>query len=350
MSDKSQNIAISNTWNKNLHYWLFLLISFFPVDTSAKLSEINDTIINQNIERIRWVAEFPLETDSGKKGEVFSRIGAFFLGKKPPVISKPMAIIADEPGSFYVLDQESRLIIDVKDNKSEKPKAFNKIENNFPSLVATCLLPNGDLLFTDSSKGNIFLLTSDHKRILEFNENDTLQQPTGIAYSKINDQVWVLETAADKISIFNREGKFVRAIGKRGNANGEFNFPTHIWIDKDGLVYINDSMNFRVQIFDKEGNFVFVFGEIGDSSGYFARQKGIATDSYGNIYVVDALFNTIQIFNRQGEFLYNFGARGREAGDFWMPNGIYIDQDDYIYIADSYNARVQIFQLVNGEN
>jgi len=350
MSAKSQNIAISSTWNKNLHYWLFLLILFFPVDTSAQLSELNDTIANQNIERIRWVAEFPSETNSGKKRGVFGSIGEFFLGNKPPVIIKPMAIIANEPSSFYVLDQGSRLIIDVKDNKSEKPNAFNKTEINFTSLVATCLLPNGDLLFTDSSKGNIFLLTSDHKRISVFNKNDTLQQPTGIAYSKINDQVWILETAAHKISIFNREGKFVRTIGKRGNANGEFNFPTHIWIANDGLVYIVDSMNFRVQIFDKEGNFVSIFGEIGDSSGYFARQKGIATDSYGNIYVVDALFNTVQIFNGQGEFLYNFGTRGREAGDFWMPNGIYIDKDDYIYIADTYNARIQIFQLVNGEN
>ena len=345
-----QNITISTIRNNNPYSWLFLLLLFLAVDTSAQISEISDTVVNQDIERIRWVAEFPSETDSGIKRGVFGRIGEFFLGKKPPVIIKPMAIIADEPGSFYVLDQGSRLIIDVKDNESEKPKAFNKTEINFPSLVATCLLPNGDLLFTDSSKGNIFLLTNDHKRIRVFNENDTLQQPTGIAYSKISNQVWVLETTAHRFSIFNRKGDLIKQIGKRGNAEAEFNFPTHIWIANDGLVYIVDSMNFRVQIFDEQGNLISVFGEIGDSSGYFARQKGIATDSFGNIYVVDALFNTVQIFNRQGEFLYNFGARGREAGDFWMPNGIYIDQDDYIYIADSYNARIQIFQLVNGEN
>lgn len=350
MSARSQNIALSNKRSKNLPYGLMLLLLFFSVDTSAQLSEINDTIVNQHVERIRWVAEFPSETDLGKKRGVFGHIGEFFLGKKPPVIIKPMAIIGDQLGSFYVLDQGSRLIIDVKDNKSEKPKAFNKTEHNFPSLVATCLLPNGDLLFTDSSKGNIFLLTSDHKKIKVFNENGTLQQPTGIAYSKMSNQVWVLETAAHRISIFNIEGVLIKQIGKRGNAEAEFNFPTHIWIANEGLVYIVDSMNFRVQIFDKDGNFLSVFGEVGDSSGYFARQKGIATDSYGNIYVVDALFNTVQIFNGQGEFLYNFGARGREAGDFWMPNGIYIDQDDYIYIADSYNARIQIFQLINGEN
>jgi hypothetical protein len=349
MSAMSQNIAISTLRNNNPYSWLFLLLLFLAVDTSAQISEISDTVANQNIERIRWVAEFPSETDSGKKRGVFGRIGEFFLGKKPPVIIKPMAIIADEPGSFYVLDQGSRLIIDVKDNEREKPKAFNKTEINFPSLVATCLLPNGDLLFTDSSKGNIFLLTSDHKRIREFNKNDTLQQPTGIAYAKINNQIWLLETAAHRISIFNIEGVLVKQIGKRGSAKAEFNFPTHIWIDHEGLVYVNDSMNFRVQIFDSEGNFVSVFGEIGDSSGHFARQKGIATDSFNNIYVVDALFNTVQIFNQQGEFLYNFGTKGREAGDFWMPNGIYIDDKDYIYIADSYNARIQIFQLINGE-
>ena len=76
----------------------------------------------------------------------------------------------------------------------------------------------------------------------------------------------------------------------------EFNFPTFIWIDNKGIVYLVDTMNYRIQILDKTGNFIFSFGSIGDATGYFARPKGIATDSHGNIYVADG--NSIRKINR----------------------------------------------------
>jgi hypothetical protein len=348
MSVNLENMGFKLTCTRKLICGILFLVLIFPLNGSAQTTEFDDKMADQPVERIRWIAEFPSKIDSVNKRGFFKRVGEFILGRKSSVIIRPVAVIADGLSSFYVLDQESRIIVDVEDYASEKPRAFNKTRREFPSLVAACLLPNGNLLFTDSSKGNIFLMSADQKMIKEFNSYDSLQQPTGIVYSTITDQVWVLETAAHRISVFSGKGELINQLGKRGNSEGEFNFPTHIWVGSDGLVYIVDSMNFRVQIFDHEGNFVSAFGEIGDSSGFFARQKGIATDSFNNIYVVDALFHTVQIFNQEGEFLYNFGSRGREAGDFWMPNGIYIDKEDYIYVADSYNARVQIFQLVDG--
>ena len=123
----------------------------------------------------------------------------------------------------------------------------------------------------------------------------------------------------------------------------EFNHPVDITIDREGMVYVVDSMNFRVQIFDKSGRFNSSFGRHGDGTGDFGRPKGIAVDRDGNIYVADALFDTVQIFDRLGNFLLNFGSVGKTAGRFWLPSGLFVDDGNKIYVGDSYNSRVQVW-------
>jgi DNA-binding beta-propeller fold protein YncE len=124
-----------------------------------------------------------------------------------------------------------------------------------------------------------------------------------------------------------------------------FNFPTHLWADAKGKLYVSDTLNYRVQVF-ANGEFLGAFGQQGDRPGYFAHSCGIATDSFGNIYVTDRQFENVQIFNPQGEILMAFGQEGTAPGQFWLPAGIFIDSRNRIYVADSFNKRIQIFELL----
>ena len=47
----------------------------------------------------------------------------------------------------------------------------------------------------------------DEKKLIEFNDTNQLMQPTGLAYSAVNDEIWVVETGAHRISVFNRKGE-----------------------------------------------------------------------------------------------------------------------------------------------
>ena len=217
----------------------------------------------------------------------------------------------------------------------------------FPSLVGITAFHNTEILFTDSQLNQLFLVNAEKKECRILNDSLKLNQPTGIAYSVINNEIWVVETGAHRIVVLNEKGEIKKTIGSRGNGKGEFNYPSNLCIDKIGNIYILDAMNFRVQVLNKEGDVISVFGTIGDATGSFARPKGIATDSYGNIYVSDALFHVVQVFDIKGNLLYYFGSQGHDEGQFWMPAGLYIDNNNYIYVADSYNSRVQIFQLIN---
>jgi len=297
-------------------------------------------------EIIRWVRQYPAENAAKERG-FFQKLDAFVFGAKPALMNKPVAVLTDGQNLSYILSQENGAILKISDKKTVSLNDhLSKSAYHFPSLVSMCLLPGKGLLFTDSYLNQAMLISEDEKNVSSFTTGKELDKPTGIAYSKITDQVWIIETGAHKISVFDSFGVFIKSIGQRGVGPGEFNFPTHLWIDDKGIAYIVDAMNFRIQIFDEGGEYISAFGKAGDATGSLARPKGIATDSHGNIYVADALFSSIQIFSKEGDFLYHFGSRGSEKGLFWMPAGIFIDKKDYIYVSDSYNNRVQVFQHI----
>jgi len=296
----------------------------------------------EDLYHVRWIGEFPGE--KGKKSKSFGdRVSRIVFGQKPQEVIKPFNVVAANPEQFWILDQGAGGIFEVNKNQGAMIRSFKRAGQQFPSMVGICWMSGEDLLFTDSSLDRVVGIEDD--QMLNFGDSVTLNQPTGIACNRATGDIWVVETGAHRISRFNSKGQLMGRIGGRGTEPGFFNFPTFIWIDREGQIYIVDSMNHRIQILDHEGAFISTFGESGDATGYMARPKGIATDSQGHIYVADALFHAVQIFNQDGSFLYSFGSQGQGEGEFWMPAGLFIDEQDHIYVADSYNARVQIFQL-----
>jgi len=331
------------------YYWILVFVSLSVVTANSQDTTYVDVLDFFETNRVHWVDQIPPYQEDVKKQKKgwFKRL---VLGKNEiTTFQKPVHVIATSPETSIVLDQGNGTLFFTDEGELEIPKILKKKEAYFSSLVSACLLPNRDLLFTDSRDNKIYFLSEDQKTLGVFNEALELSQPTGIAYSSLKNEIWVVETAAHQIAILDAQGARIRTIGTRGTGEGEFNFPTSIWIDEKGMVFIVDAINYRIQIFDVEGNFISMFGENGNGTGYLARPKGIATDSYGHIYVVDALFHGVQIFDVQGNYLYHFGTQGRQTEEFWMPSGIFIDKTNHIYVADSYNSRIQVFELIYTE-
>ena len=333
-----------NKEHSTYNHFRFIMVFFLFTNTIySQDSTYVDILDFFEINQVNWVGQIPPLKEDVKKQRKgwFKRL---VLGKKEiTILQKPVMAIPLGINETYILDQGNGTLFLAEEDKLTIPKIFKKEETQFSSLVSACLLPNKDLLFTDSRLNGVFILPENQKSIRLLNDSLILGQPTGIAYS--NNQIWVVETALHRISILDLQGNRIKAIGVRGNGAGEFNYPTSIWIDKKGTVYVVDALNYRIQIFDTDGNFISMFGENGNGTGFLASPKGIATDSHGHIYVVDALFHGVQIFDNNGNYLYQFGSQGRKTGEFWMPSGIFIDEKDIIYVADGYNSRVQLFEL-----
>lgn len=296
--------------------------------------------------RIRFIKTVANPRDMEIQPSFWERIGEIILGKEEAWFIRPTGVVASGP-VIYVADPGAQVmwILDAAAGRFRRVREAGK--EQLISPVALAVGRGNSIYLVDSYLAKVFVLDAEGKLIRTIARPE-FRRPAGLAYDAARDRLYVADSAAHRVWIFSGDGGQVGAIGQRGAGDGEFNFPTHIAVDRRGSVYVTDSLGFRIQTFSPDGAFEEKFGSHGDASGDFARPKGIALDSEGHIYVVEALFDAVQIFDRRGHYLLTFGERGLGPGQLWLPGGIFIDPQDRIYVADSYNQRIQIFQYLAG--
>ncbi len=204
------------------------------------------------------------------------------------------------------------------------------------------------LYVADSALGAVVELDAGGKTVRRFGEGD-LGRPTGLALDRERSELYVADTGTHEIRVFDTTGRPLRRFGRRGEAEGEFNYPTHLWF-RGGELYVADTMNGRVQVFARgAAKPRLVIGPRGLYVGQLVRPKGVATDSAGNIYVIESYYDHLLVYDREGRFLLPIGGLGRGEGQFYLPSGLWTDERDRVYVADMFNGRVVVFQFLGGE-
>ncbi|MDH5800050.1 MAG: 6-bladed beta-propeller [Gammaproteobacteria bacterium] len=286
--------------------------------------------------------------DLGITRSLLERVKGLLFGESTLTVVKPMDVLVTGQ-SVYVADPGVGGVHHFDEAGAGHEVVRMENDQALPSPVALAL---GDdrIYVSDPTLGVLhFSEKSQVARLYPLSEKP--KQATGLAYNRRTKVLFVSDTAEHHIKVYDESGKLMRVLGRRGDVDGQFNFPTYLWLDQQENLYVSDSLNFRVQVFSSNGEFKYKFGQAGNATGYQARPKGIAVDRLGHIYVVDSLFHVVQVFDAGGRFLLNFGTQGSDFGEFWLPTGIFIDTiSNAIYIADSYNKRVQVFRYVGGES
>ena len=301
------------------------------------------------IPRIRFVGAVSKPQDLQIRPGVFRRFFDYLIGKTEVPMVAPYGVEIDSAGRLYVVDTFLRAV-HVFDVKGSAYYSFPSDKANLVSPIDIAIEnTSGNIYISDSKEGVVKIFKDAGKKFEGQIGKGVLERPTGIAVNQKTSELLVVDTLNATVFRFNlTDHQLKDKFGSSGRAEGQFNFPTHIFVNKEGLIFVSDSLNFRIQEFTPEGKFLRGFGSIGNGPGHFSRPKGVAVDSDGNIYVVDGLFDNVQIFDRDSRLLMDFGRPGNEYGEFWLPTGIFIDPIDRIYVSDSYNKRVQIFQYLKG--
>ena len=292
--------------------------------------------------RIKWSGQWSNKYDFGKASQVME----FLVGKeRVEALRRPNGVVSDAAGNIFVADSEFRMIFVFDIEKTAL--RFIGI-GTLAGPIGTAMDNKRRILYvSDSRLDKVFGFDKDTGEVmLTLGGPGEFKNPSGLAFDEQRERLYVADAQNHMVKVFDKDGRPLFSIGKRGNTDGEFNFPSYIALDKNGRLYVVDSFNFRVQIFDADGNFVKKFGKLGDASGFFSRPHGIGIDSEGHVYVVDASFNNFQIFDEDGKLLLWVGTAGKKPGEFYLPTGLYIDDKDRIYVSDTFNRRVQVFQYL----
>jgi YD repeat-containing protein len=174
--------------------------------------------------------------------------------------------------------------------------------------------------------------------------NGQLKAPSGVALDAGGD-MWVTDTANNRIEEFSPTGAFMNAYGTVGNGNVQFKSPWGIAIDNSGNVYVSDQGNSRIEELSATGTFVRAFGSYGSVNGKLISPSGLAIDGEGDLWVADYGNNRLQVFSPTGGFIRTVGSVGTGNGQFKSPRGIAL-RGGNLYVTDSGNNRVQEFSQV----
>ena len=318
-----------------------------------------------NIARVRWMDYFagqkidytPAPQKKAKQGWMDRLAGAKPEDEKfnpktfPFQLIGPYGIAIDSKGQVYVADQRVGAVFIFNTETRDTQMIRNGIEAHF-GLVNGLAIDDGDRLFVSDGKMKRVLIFSP-KHEVENQITEGLVDPVGLAIDTENRFLYVADTQQDQIIVYDADSlKLLRRIGTGGKNHylttpGDFGGPQGVAVDKDGNVYVADTMNDRVEIFDADGNFISTFGKNGDGPGYFARPKGIAVDCDEHIWVADEVQDRLQVFNREGQLLTYIGmGHGNLPGQFKALVGVAIDKQNRVFTTEQYPGRMQMFRYV----
>ncbi len=91
----------------------------------------------------------------------------------------------------------------------------------------------------------------------------TFNRPTDVAWDTAGN-IFVSDGYGDsRVAKYDKNGRFLKTAGTRGNQPGQLNLPHTMATDAQGNVYIGDRSNARVQVWDNDLNFKAIYDQVG---------------------------------------------------------------------------------------
>ncbi len=148
---------------------------------------------------------------------------------------------------------------------------------------------------------------------------DTFNRPADVAWNSAGD-IYVADGYNNsRVVKFDKNGRYIKCWGSRGNGPGQFNVLHSIAIDAQGNVYIADRENRRIQVFDGDGNFKTQFTNVGAPWAlcitpgphqymYSSNSNYPNNLDNGEIYKMELNGTILGKFGRAGHLLKEFGS------------------------------------------
>jgi sugar lactone lactonase YvrE len=273
-------------------------------------------------------------------------------GTKPRFqLGTPYGLAVDSKGLLYVADTKVGAVFVFNPESHDTDFIKHGVDAKFGRIFGLAIDDSDRLFVSDGQFNHVLVFDAKHKLEGQFGEG-AMNDPAGMAIDEENRFLYVANTGSDQILVYDADTfKLLRKIGTPGKnhtltAPGDFSSPTNVAVDKDGNLFVSDTLNDRVEEFDADGVFIRAFGKNGDGPGDFTRPKGIAVDCDGHVWVADAMLNRLQVFTPEGELRLIVGGFGMLPGEFQALTGVTIDKTNRVFTSEQFLGRVQMFRYI----
>jgi DNA-binding beta-propeller fold protein YncE len=287
--------------------------------------------------RVRLVAILPSPPE--ERRSTWRRIWEAIAGLEPadrPALQRPFGVAIAPTGEPVVADPDLGGLFRITGGDLAPVTCPDR---EWQAPIAVVSTADGALLVADAAAAEV-VQVSPGGACTALGAGE-LERPTGLAVD--GSRVYVADPPRHELVVLAPEG--TTHVGSRGDAEGQFSFPSAVAVAPDRTVLVVDSLNFRVVRLSSSEGWITAFGEPGDAQGEFERPKGIAVDAGGRIYVSDAQRDLVLVYRSDGTFDYAIGGTGTSPGRFTHPAGLAI-AGARLYVADSQNRRIQVFEII----
>lgn len=292
-----------------------------------------------------FVAPPQLKAEKQSQNGYQHRFSLYGFG--PERLSKPSDVAIGADGRIYVVDTMNHRVV-VYDERGRYVEHFGEqgkgqYQIQFPSGIAVA--PDGSVFVLAKQLNKVVVYNPSHKPIKEIMARSP--QVATVA----NDSLYV---ATDRgVMVGDLYGNLITAFGTRGRQPGQVDNPGGLAVNKEGTVFIADTLNYRVQALGSDGKVLWTVGDapkegdaIRNRSRRFGLPVGLALGSDNQIYLIDA-FNGVMLVldSRDGKELARHGEWGHEEGMMYYPSGIAHGAGRTFAVADKFNDRVQVLSV-----
>jgi len=186
---------------------------------------------------------------------------------------------------------------------------------------------NGAFYVPEYGTDTIAILSGSEKSYLSL--RDSLDAPAGI--SVFENEIAIADFYNNRI-LFTKNGTEWISFGKEGNAEGEFYYPTDVHITED-RIWVADAYNNRVQAFDKNGKFIQAIGKeqkMNAATGIFVSKE--------EVFITDFENDRILIFDMEGNLKQELSEGIEKPTDIIVHNGI-------LYTLNYRNGKINTYVL-----
>ena len=199
-----------------------------------------------------------------------------------------------------------------------------------------------NIIVAEQSNNRVQEVSKQGEYLSHFGEKGSLDhelnRPCGLSIDS-DGNILVADHDNKLIKIFSAGGQFLSTIGKEGS----FTNPFHC-IQYDNYLIVSDGEDHCVTLFDRKGNFLDKYGKMGNADGEFNKPDCLSMDKAGHLMVCDSFNHRIQVFDLSGKFVAKFGKIGSGMGELNAPVSAAVLSDGKIVVSEINNTRIQVFE------
>ena len=203
----------------------------------------------------------------------------------------------------------------------------------------------GRIYVGDRSSASVMVYSSTGGFLHTLNKPPVkLLMPNELEADRVHDEIFVSDSKANQVVVFNTKGALLRKIG--GAGKGQLDFPTGLlYQSANDRLLVGDHNHSRVQIFDRKGTWIASFGSFGDKPGTFTRIQGLALDSTQRLYVVDVYQGRLQVVDTKGAWINTVGTGGMSKGTLALPTDAVMDSNNRLWVTSFRTAKVVVYTI-----